>query len=132
MIVAAKVKLYPTAKQRALLEKHFGSGRFGPSLKLCSNSGGLKTGLKLSGRVYRCDICGLAIDRDYTASKNIRRMGLIKVGPVRPEFTPVEIATSGPYEICPYGRMSAFETGSSEGSAEGSSLARQWAICAGY
>jgi len=44
---------------------------------------------------------------------------LIKVGPVRREFTPVEIATSGLYGISPYGRMSAFEAGSSEGSAEG-------------
>jgi len=78
-------------------------GRFGPSSKLCSNCGGLKTNLKLSDRIYHCDACGLAIDRGYNASKNIRRMGFIKVGLVQPEFTPVEIATSGLHGLRPYG-----------------------------
>jgi len=81
-------------------------GRFDPSSKMCSQCGNIKHGLKPSDRTYRCDVCGLAIDRDYTASKNIRRMGLIKVGPVQPEFTPVEIATSGLCGLCPYGQMS--------------------------
>jgi len=63
--------------------------RFDPSSKLRSNCGSLKTNLKLSDRIYRCDACGLVIDRDYNASKNIRGMDLIKVGLVRPEFTPV-------------------------------------------
>jgi len=95
MIVAAKVKLYLTAKRRALLEKHFGSGRFDPSSKLCSRCDNIRHGLKPSDRAYRCDECRLAIDRYYNASKNIRGMGLIKVGPVRPEFTPVETPTAG-------------------------------------
>jgi len=152
MIVATKVKLYTAAKQRAILEKHLGSGRFAynsflemkdkryvthrdaeksspnyldkqdllvklkkqhawlyevnsqslrmslrfpdnafklklkwkaekygwnmieigrfdPSSKLCSNCGSLKTGLKLSGRVYHCDVGGLVIDRDYNTQK---------------------------------------------------------------
>jgi len=93
-------------------------GRFDPSSKLCSNCGSLKTNLKLSGCVYHCDACGLAIDRDYNTSKNIRRMGLIKVVLVQPEFTPVEIATSGLRGLCPYGLMSAFEAGASDASAE--------------
>jgi len=119
MIVATKVKLYTAAKQRALLEKHHDSGGLAPSSKMCSNCGSLKTNLKLSDRIYHCYACGLVIDRDYNASKNIRRMGLIKVGPVRPEFTPVEIATSGLHGIYPYGQMSAFEAGGSGASAEG-------------
>jgi len=82
-------------------------GRFDPSSKLCSNCGGLKTNLKLSNRIYHFDACGLAIDRGYNTSKHIRGMGLIKVGPVRPEFTPVEIATSGLRGLCPYGQMPA-------------------------
>jgi len=41
------------------------------------------------------------------------------VGLVRPEFTPVEIATSGLYGIYPYGLMSAFEAGASDASADG-------------
>jgi len=93
-------------------------GRFEPSSGLCSICGNIKHDLKLSGRIYHCDACGLVIDRDYNASKNIRRMGLIKVGPERPEFAPVEIATSGLRGLCPYGRMSAFEAGASDASAE--------------
>jgi len=46
-------------------------------------------------------------------------MGLIKVGLVQPEFTPVEIATSGLHRIYPYGQLSAVEAGSSDAPAEG-------------
>ena len=88
-------------------------GRFYPSSKLCSRCGNIKYDLKLSDRIYRCNRCGLAIDRDYNASRNIRKMGLIKVGLVQPEFTPVEIATSGLYGIYPYRQMSVVEPGSS-------------------
>ncbi|MGC8565288.1 MAG: RNA-guided endonuclease InsQ/TnpB family protein, partial [Thermoplasmata archaeon] len=68
-------------------------GRFDPSSKLCSRCGNIKQDLKLSDRIYHCGVCGLTIDRDYNASKNIRKMGLIKVGLVQSEYTPVEIAT---------------------------------------
>jgi len=101
------------------LEKHFGSGGLAPSSKLCSNCGSLKTNLKLSDRIYHCDACGLVIDRDYNVSRNIRRTGLIKVGLVQHEFTPVEIATSGLHGIYPYRQMSVVESGSSEALAEG-------------
>jgi len=119
MIAAAAVKLYPNETQKVPLGKHFGSGRFDSSSKLCSRCGNIKHGLKPSDRAYRCDECRLVIDRYYNASKNIRGMGLIKVGPVRPEFTPVEIATSGLRGLCPYGRMSVPEAGSPDASADG-------------
>lgn len=45
--------------------------RFYPSSQLCSNCGYRKVDLKLSDRVYKCDNCGLEIDRDYNASKNL-------------------------------------------------------------
>ncbi|MGC9294310.1 MAG: RNA-guided endonuclease InsQ/TnpB family protein [Thermoplasmata archaeon] len=93
-------------------------GRFDPSSKICSRCGNIKKDLKLSDRIYHCDICGLTIDRDYNASKNIRKIGLIKVGLVQPESTPVEIATSGLYGIYPYRQMSVVEAGSSEALAE--------------
>jgi len=35
------------------------------------------------------------IDRNYNAAKNTRKIRLIKVGLVQPEFTPAEIVTSG-------------------------------------
>ncbi len=87
-------------------------GRFDPSSKLCSDCGNLKHDLELSDRIYRCDTCGLAIDRDYNASRNITKIGMIKVGLVQPEFTPVEIATSGMHGIYPYRQMSIIESGS--------------------
>jgi len=116
-LYAFKLKLKRKAEkyERNMIE----IGRFDLSSKMRSNCGSLKTGLKLSGRIYHCDACGLVIDRDYNASKNIRRMGLIKVGPVRPEFTPVEIATSGLHGLYPFGRMSVPEAGSSDASADG-------------
>jgi putative transposase len=93
-------------------------GKFEPSSKLCSKCGNLKKDLKLSDRIYSCDICGLIIDRDYNAATNIRKMGLIKVGLVQPEFTPVETATSGLCGIYPYRQMSVVEAGSSEALAK--------------
>ena len=69
-------------------------GRFDPSSKMCSKCGNIKHDLKLSDRIYRCNTCGLEIDRDLNAAINIRNMGLIKVGRGIPEFTPVESATA--------------------------------------
>lgn len=45
--------------------------RFYPSSKICCLCGQIKTDLKLSDRVYRCD-CGNIIDRDYNASINLK------------------------------------------------------------
>jgi putative transposase len=69
-------------------------GMFDPSSKMCSGCGNIKHDLKLSDRIYHCDVCGLTIDRDLNASINIRNIGLIKVGKGFPEFTPVESATA--------------------------------------
>lgn len=49
--------------------------RFAPSSKMCSNCGQIKTDLTLADRVYKCD-CGLEIDRDLLASKNIKNFGI--------------------------------------------------------
>ena len=49
--------------------------RFFPSSKLCSCCGTIKKDLKLSDRIYRCNQCGLVIDRDYQASLNLKRYG---------------------------------------------------------
>lgn len=45
--------------------------RFYPSSKLCSRCGHKKDDLKLSDRTYKCNHCGLKIDRDYNASINL-------------------------------------------------------------
>jgi putative transposase len=46
--------------------------RFYPSSKLCSGCGNKKVELGLSERVYKCEVCGLEIDRDYNASLNLK------------------------------------------------------------
>ena len=48
-------------------------GRFYPSSKKCSCCGEVKTNLKLSDRIYKCESCGTVIDRDYNAAINLSR-----------------------------------------------------------
>ncbi|MFX1575722.1 MAG: RNA-guided endonuclease InsQ/TnpB family protein [Promethearchaeota archaeon] len=45
--------------------------RFFPSSKTCSGCGHLKEALALSERVFRCERCGLTVDRDVNASYNL-------------------------------------------------------------
>jgi len=47
------------------------ANRFYPSSKLCCDCGFKKKDLKLSDRIYKCDNCGLIIDRDKNASINL-------------------------------------------------------------
>ena len=49
------------------------AGRWYPSSKTCHKCGHIKKDLKLSDRTYRCDECGLMIDRDVNASINLAR-----------------------------------------------------------
>ena len=42
-----------------------------PSSKKCSVCGAIKRDLKLKDRVYKCDACGLVIDRDLNAARNL-------------------------------------------------------------
>ena len=44
-----------------------------PSSKTCSNCGYKKEDLKLSERIYYCEVCGHKIDRDLNAAINIER-----------------------------------------------------------
>jgi putative transposase len=46
--------------------------KFYPSSKLCSSCDRKKENLKLSDRMYKCD-CGLIIDRDLNAAKNLEK-----------------------------------------------------------
>ena len=68
--------------QRILAEKLARKGkayvridRFFPSSKMCSRCGRVKSDLKLSDRIYRCD-CGYTGDRDINAAINLRQEGL--------------------------------------------------------
>jgi putative transposase len=44
---------------------------FYPSSKTCSGCGHVKAKLPLSERTYRCERCGLALDRDENAARNL-------------------------------------------------------------
>ena len=59
---------YKTARTGATLHV---VDRWYPSSKTCSACGAVKAKLSLSERVYRCDGCGLSIDRDLNAAVNI-------------------------------------------------------------
>ncbi|BAB59856.1 hypothetical protein [Thermoplasma volcanium GSS1] len=69
-------------------------GRFDPSFEIWSRCGWIDYNLKLSDRIFRCENCGLVIDRDLNTAINISNMELKKVGKGIPEFTPVDIATA--------------------------------------
>jgi putative transposase len=65
--------------------------RFFASSKTCSACGAVKDELALSERVYRCDACGLEIDRDLNAAVNVAKVAGSSPetqnacgGPVRP------------------------------------------------
>jgi putative transposase len=45
--------------------------RFFPSTKTCSSCGAVKAKLRPSITLYSCDICGLSIDRDVNAARNL-------------------------------------------------------------
>jgi putative transposase len=47
------------------------AGRFYPSSKTCSGCGAVKAKLRLSERTYRCRSCGLVLDRDLNAARNL-------------------------------------------------------------
>jgi putative transposase len=48
--------------------------RFFPSSRTCSDCGTVRAKLALSERVFTCQTCGLAIDRDLNAAVNLARM----------------------------------------------------------
>ena len=53
-------------------------GRFEPASKTCSNCGCIQD-MPLSKRQFDCPDCGISIDRDLNASKNICRLGQSRI-----------------------------------------------------
>ena len=71
-------KLYEFRRQLEYKTKKYGielvlADRWFPSSKTCSSCGAIKSDLKLKDRVFKCDCCGLEIDRDLNASINLSR-----------------------------------------------------------
>lgn len=48
-----------------------------PSSKKCSNCGSIKKFLSLSDRIYKCEYCGLRIDRDLNAAYNLKNLAFL-------------------------------------------------------
>lgn len=48
--------------------------RFYPSSKRCSACGWMKAKLSLSERMFLCERCGLVIDRDLNAARNLTKL----------------------------------------------------------
>ncbi|MFX0113129.1 MAG: RNA-guided endonuclease InsQ/TnpB family protein [Candidatus Hodarchaeota archaeon] len=63
------------------------------STQLCSRCGS-KQNVSLDERLYQCPHCGLSIERDNNAARNIEREGLCQLGMESPEVTPAEIESS--------------------------------------
>ncbi|EQD34275.1 transposase, IS605 OrfB family, partial [mine drainage metagenome] len=72
----------------------------------CSRCGNIKHDLKLSDRIYHCNICDFTIDRDLNAAINVLNEGMKQIGRGTPKFTPVEIGA------LPGRATSVVETGS--------------------
>ncbi|HEY8503753.1 MAG TPA: IS607 family element RNA-guided endonuclease TnpB, partial [Gemmataceae bacterium] len=54
--------------------------RFYPSSKTCSRCGAVKEELPLWERTFRCDACGLALDRDENAARNLAALAAAVAG----------------------------------------------------
>jgi len=48
--------------------------RFYPSSKTCSGCGWVKAKLTLAERTFCCEVCGLVLDRDLNAARNLARL----------------------------------------------------------
>ena len=72
-----KTKLITKCKERNIELRIVDT--FYPSSKICSCCGNIKRDLKLNDRVYKCNICGLEIDRDYNASINLEKAKIYKI-----------------------------------------------------
>ena len=71
--------------------------------QVCSGCGAV-VGKDLSVRIHRCPWCGLAIDRDVNAARNILKRGL-EIGQEPPEYTPEgEVAAT---QLCAAGQAAS-------------------------
>jgi putative transposase len=50
------------------------AARFYPSSKTCSACGWVKAKLILAERIFTCEACGLGVDRDLNAARNLAKL----------------------------------------------------------
>lgn len=66
------------------------------SSRECSSCGTVKDEMPLSERVYRCDTCGLVLDRDVNAARVILKRGLGEFyGRAKPSSEPTRVPATG-------------------------------------
>ena len=70
-------------------------GRFYPSSKTCSACGTVRAKLPLHDRVFDCHECGLHIDRDVNAARNIRAEGVRLLRAQLPDGEPIVASIRG-------------------------------------
>jgi len=75
----ADVGLYEFRRQMSYKGAWYGcevliADRYYPSSKRCSGCGQVKPDLSLNEREYRCECCGLVIDRDLNAAINLEQL----------------------------------------------------------
>ena len=70
--MALRMLAYKTGRRGGQL---FLADRFYPSSKTCSGCGYVKAKLALSERTFTCQACGLIIDRDENAARNLLGLG---------------------------------------------------------
>lgn len=88
------LKYYKTIFDGEIIE----IGRFEPTSKTCSSCGN-KQKMQLSKRTFKCENCGIEIDRDLNASFNIKKLttdilvdkGFLKIPKGIRKFKPMEI-----------------------------------------
>lgn len=65
--------------------------RWFASSKTCSRCDCKKEWLSLKERIFKCDSCGLEIDRDLNAAINLKKWAMKNVPPDRRESTPAQV-----------------------------------------
>jgi len=73
--------------------------RFFPSSKVCSACGCVKDAMALSVRVWTCDDCAMAHDRDLNGAKNLEKRGLAKAEVTRGDMMPLRAGASLPASL---------------------------------
>ncbi|MFU8874309.1 zinc ribbon domain-containing protein, partial [Micromonospora sp. SL4-19] len=77
--------------------------RWYPSSKTCSGCGTVKAKLALSERTYTCNSCGLVLDRDVNAARNLAAIAAEATtagsGPVAGRGADRKTRTSGPVAV---------------------------------
>jgi putative transposase len=104
--------------------------RFYPSSKTCSRCGTVKAKLSLDERTYRCERCGLEIDRDLNAALNLaheatedaRRHG-VRVAGTYPDTPLRSVLTCAPSELSARGAPEP------AGRVASGAMSREGALC---